>query len=326
MHQSTETHRTIKELSPAERAASRVRLDTHFRGRQVDEALLHRAWQTAYRVASMLYEDFGATRVAVFGSLAEREWFSSYSDIDIAVWGLSDRAYLKAAYDVYYLSSEFKVDLVDFDSCKGRFRERIQSQIIGIEKGEIYHVDLHSLIQRISDERAKIGNTVQKINARLQKIVTAPPEYREETEIAIAKNLADCYQGIENIFKRIALDVDVDMPQGERWHTQLLEQMAAPKAERPPVISKRTFARLQELLEFRFVYIYAEELDYARTLENAQLASDVFDSVSEELQRFIAWLENVELRRAQPTDGACCSDSFYRDKANQNHLVSGYLG
>ena len=304
MYQSTETHRTRKELSPAERAASRVRLDAHFRARQVDEALLHRAWQTAYRVASMLYEDFGATRVAVFGSLAEREWFSSHSDIDIAVWGLSDSAYLKAAYDVYYFSSEFKVDLVDFDSCKGRFRERIQSQIIGIEKGEIYHVDRRPLIQRISDERAKIGNTVQKINARLQKIVTAPPEYREETEIAIAKNLADCYQGIENIFKRIALDVDVDMPQGERWHKQLLEQMAAPKAERPPVISKRTFARLQELLEFRFVYIYAEELDYARTLENATLASDVFDSVSEELQRFIAWLENVELRRAQPTDGA----------------------
>ncbi len=40
-----------------------------------------------------------------------------------------------------------------------------------------------------------------------------------------------------------------------------------------------------------FVYIYAEELDYARTLENARLASDVFDSVSEELRIFIAWLE-----------------------------------
>ena len=53
-----------------------------------------------------------------------------------------------------------------------------------------------------------------------------------------------------------------------------------------------------------FVYIYAEELDYEQTLENARLASDVFDSVSEELQRFIVWLENVELRRAQPTDGA----------------------
>ena len=292
MHQSTDTPRGIKELSLAERAVSRVRLDAHFRARQVDEALLHRAWQTAYRVAAMLYEDFGATRVAVFGSLAEREWFSSHSDIDIAVWGISDSAYLKAAYDAYYFSSEFKVALVDFDSCKGRFRERIQSQIIGIGKGEIYHVERHPLIQRISDERAKIGNTVQKIAERLQKIVTAPPEYREETEIAIAKNLADCYQGVENIFKRIALDVDVDMPQGEQWHTQLLAQMAAPKAERPPVISESTFELLQELLAFRDVYnnIYGEELEYEKTEENAKRVGDLFTMFSEELDTFIVFL------------------------------------
>ena len=292
MHHSTDTPRAIKELSPAELAVSRVRLDERFRNRKVDEALLHRAWQTAYRVAAMLYEDFGATRVAVFGSLAGREWFSSHSDIDIAVWGLSDSAYLKAAYDAYYFSSEFKVDLVDFARCKGRFRERIQSQIIGIGKGEIYHVERHPLIQRISDERAKIGNTVQKIAERLQKIVTAPPEYREETEIAIAKNLADCCQGVENIFKRIALDVDVDMPQGERWHKQLLKQMAAPKAERPPVISESTFELLQELLAFSHVYnnIYDEELEYEKTEENAKRVGDLFTMFSEELDTFIVFL------------------------------------
>ena len=292
MLQSTDTHRTAKDLSPAELAAYRERLDAHFRTRQVDEALLQRAWQTAYRVAAMLYEDFGATRVAVFGSLAGREWFSPRSDIDIAVWGLPTRAYFRAVSETIGFSSEFKIDLVDFESCKGRFRAQIRHQIIGIEKGEIYHVDRNPLIQRICNERAKIGKTVQKIAERLQKIVTAPPEYREETEIAIAKNLADCYQGIENIFKRIALDVDVDMPQGERWHQQLLEQMAAPKAERPPVISKRTFARLQELLAFRHVYnsIYGEELAYERTAENAERIGDLFAMFSEELETFIAFL------------------------------------
>ena len=292
MHQLTDTHRTIKELSPSELAAYRARLDAHFRNRQIDEALLARAWQTAYRVAALLYDEFGATRVAVFGSLAEREWFSARSDIDIAVWGLPTRAYFRAVSETVGFSSEFKIDLIDFENCKGRFRERIQSQIIGIEKGEIYHVDRNPLIQRISDEHTKIGKTVQKIAERLQKIVTAPPEYREETEIAIAKNLADCYQGIENIFRRIALDVDVDMPQGERWHKQLLEQMAAPKAERPPVISQMTFARLQELLEFRHVYnnIYGEELAYEKTAENAKRVGDLFAMFSEELETFIAFL------------------------------------
>ena len=73
MHQSTDTHRTAKDLSPEELAEYRQRLDQHFQNRKVDEALLQRAWQTAHRIATMLYSDFGATQVAVFGSLAGTE-------------------------------------------------------------------------------------------------------------------------------------------------------------------------------------------------------------------------------------------------------------
>ena len=87
MHQPTDTHSTAKDLSPEELAQYRQRLDQHFQNRKVDEALLQRAWQTAHRIAAMLYEDFGATQVAVFGSLAEPKVFSKWSDIDIAVSG-----------------------------------------------------------------------------------------------------------------------------------------------------------------------------------------------------------------------------------------------
>ena len=65
--------RTAKELSPEELKQYRLRLNQHFQNRDpVDEALLCRAWQIACQVAVMLYENFGATQVAVFGSLAER--------------------------------------------------------------------------------------------------------------------------------------------------------------------------------------------------------------------------------------------------------------
>ena len=87
MPQSADRHRTAKDLSPEELAEYRRRLDQQFQNRKVDEALLQRAWQTAHRIAATLYEDFGATQVAVFGSLAEPESFSKWSDIDIAVWG-----------------------------------------------------------------------------------------------------------------------------------------------------------------------------------------------------------------------------------------------
>ena len=292
MHQHTDTNRTAKDLSPEELAEYSRRLDAHFRNRKVDAALLQRAWQTAHRIAAMLYDDFGATQVAVFGSLAERDWFSKGSDIDIAVWGISDDEYFLAVSKAMDISGLFKVDLVDFESCKGLFRERIQSQLIPIEKGVIYKVDRNALIQRISDEQKKIQGTVAKIAERLEKIKTAPIEYKEEIETTIAKNLVDCYRGMENIFRQIALDVDLRIPDGSRWHKELLAQMSEPQDERQPVISQETLEFLQELLEFRHVFnnIYGEELVYERIERNAQQVRELFNMLSKELNAFITFL------------------------------------
>ena len=69
MPQSTETYRTAKDLSIEELRQYRPRQQYNTKTKQLDEPLLQRAWQTAHRVAAMLYDDFGATQVAVFGSL-----------------------------------------------------------------------------------------------------------------------------------------------------------------------------------------------------------------------------------------------------------------
>ena len=296
MHQPTDTHRTAKDLSPEELREYRLRLDEHFQNRKVDEALLQRAWHTAHRIAAMLYESFGAMQVAVFGSLAEQESFSKWSDIDIAVWGIPNDKYFRASSIASDISGLFKVDLVDFESSKGLFRERIQSQLILIEKGATYKVDRSTLIQRISNEQEKIKETVKKIAERLEKIKTVPNEYREEIETTIAKNLVDCYRSVENIFKRIALDVDLRIPDGSRWHKELLAQMAEPQEERQPVISQETFELLQEYLEFRHVFnnIYGEELIYEKTEKNAKQVDELFNRLSEELEIFITFLEKQE--------------------------------
>ena len=296
MHQPTNTHRTAKDVSPEELAEYRQRLDQHLQNREVDEALLQRAWQTAHRVAAMLYKDFGATQVAVFGSLAEQDRFSKWSDIDLAVWGIPNDKYFRAVAAVSDISGLFKVDLVDFENSKELFREKIQSQLIPIEKGAIYKVDRSALMQRISDERNKIEKTIKKIAERLEKVKTAPAEYREEVETTIAKNLVDCYRGIENIFRRIALDVDLRIPDGSRWHKELLTQMAEPQGERQSVISRETFEILDELLQFRHVFnnIYGEELVYEQTERNAEQVGELFNRFSKELDTFIAYLEKKE--------------------------------
>ena len=316
MHHPTDTHRTAKELSPAELAAYRERLDEHFRSRKVDEALLHRAWHTAHRVAALLYEDFGATQVAVFGSLAGQDWFSKGSDIDIVAWGIPSDMYLLAVAETIGFSREFKIDLINFENCKGRFRERVQSQAVQIQNGEtdfisltvdncqatfmkredIFEVNQNRLIQRISEEHIKITQEVEKLRDDLQKLETAPIEYKESLEILIARRLYDFYKGLENIFKRIAREVDGNLPHGAEWHKTLLQQMAKPGASRPPVLSQETCSGLQKLLAFRhvFIYIYGDELDYERMLENAERVNEIFPNVSEELDVFITWLKKQE--------------------------------
>ena len=72
--------------------------------------------------------------------------------------------------------------------------------------------------------------------------------------------------------------------------------MAEPQAERPAVISTAVYTFLQELLEFRHVFnnIYQEELIYEKTEHNAGRIGDMFVTLSEELDTFIAFLKRPE--------------------------------
>ena len=264
----------------------------------------------------MLYADFGATQVAVFGSLAERDWFSKGSDIDIVTWGIPSDKYFRAVSATIGFSREFRIDLVSFESCKDGFRERIQNQAVPIQNDEmeantefIDHgqaafikrkenevVNQSKLVQRISEGHIKIAQSVEEIELDLQKLEEAPVKYKKSLEMLIARHLYDFYRGLENIFKRIARDIDGSLPQSEEWHKALLKQMAESRTTRAPILSEETCIELNELLAFRhvFIYIYSDELDYEKTLENAKRVHEVFPSVSKELNAFIAYLKRQE--------------------------------
>jgi hypothetical protein len=80
------------------------------------------------------------------------------------------------------------------------------------------------LIQDISDERPKIERSISGIQKALRKIKTAPVDYRIAIEVTMAKRVSDCYMGMENIFRQIALEVDLCLPNGSREHKELLAQ------------------------------------------------------------------------------------------------------
>ncbi len=91
-----------------------------------------RAQKLARQAAGLLREQFGVSRVALFGSLARRDSFTSWSDIDVAVWGMGDGDFFRAVAAVTRLSAEFKIDLVDVDSCRPILRECIEEEGIHV--------------------------------------------------------------------------------------------------------------------------------------------------------------------------------------------------
>lgn len=104
-------------------------------GIQTDEDMAaerwERAWQVARRATELLRERFGATRVMVFGSLAHRAWFTPWSDIDLAAWGIPPDAFYRAVALVSGLSQEFEIDLVGMEDCRPALRRGIERE--GVE-------------------------------------------------------------------------------------------------------------------------------------------------------------------------------------------------
>lgn len=81
-----------------------------------DQAALARryahAWQTARSAAALLKDQFAAKQVFVFGSLLHPQRFHAQSDIDLAVWGVDERVYLRALSALLDLDPEFSFDLM----------------------------------------------------------------------------------------------------------------------------------------------------------------------------------------------------------------------
>ena len=86
------------------------------------------AHQIAQQAANLLKEEFAASQVVLFGSLAHQRWFSSTSDIDLAVWGLAKDDYFGAVARLQELSTEFKIDLVDINNCSPLLYQVIQQE------------------------------------------------------------------------------------------------------------------------------------------------------------------------------------------------------
>ena len=84
------------------------------------------ALREAKRIAEILGEQFGASEVILYGSLAKDAWFDAASDIDLAVKGLGDN-YL-TAYGYCLGISRFNLDIKPYEDMPEKYSKTIAKE------------------------------------------------------------------------------------------------------------------------------------------------------------------------------------------------------
>lgn len=120
-------------------------------------------------------------------------------------------------------------------------------------------------------ELLQLRQLLDSYSPLLAKVAAADPDHTSTA--ALGSMLHSFYTGVENIFKRIAIEGEGGVPSGESWHSELLKNMAAPSANRPTVITTSLRDRLADYLAFRHVFRSA----YSFLLRWDRMAPLVFD-------------------------------------------------
>ncbi len=114
-----------RKFKPGKRIATRAAQSKDLKERRA------KALELAKQASFLLRKRYGAKRVVVFGSLVRTKDFSTWSDIDLAAWGIAPDKFFSAVAAVTGLSPDFKIDLVEPDTCRDAIRTSIEKH--GVE-------------------------------------------------------------------------------------------------------------------------------------------------------------------------------------------------
>lgn len=144
--------------------------------------------------------------------------------------------------------------------------------------------------EQISLELSSIRKLLVISEPLLGKIKNRNPDDIEL--MALAGILHSFYTGFENIFKRIAKEIDSDFSKSDSWHVDLLENMAKATEKRSSILSQDTVRKLRFYLGFRHVfrshYSYDLNWDKMRTLilESEEILYTVEQALNNFMKRY----------------------------------------
>jgi predicted nucleotidyltransferase len=254
------------------------------------------AYKVAQQCAQFLKERFNVDNVYIFGSVVGDGIWHRRSDIDIAVEGLPSDKYMRAYFDMYdLLPPGLDLDLITLENAPIKMRERVKS--INDQNGNVKMREnkIARLKRQIEAEFENMEKAVKDLNDFLQyATIDVKPKAIEMG--GVGSYLQNFYNGAEKIFERIAVLFDGDTPDGENWHTLLLEQMEIISPNRVAVISHELKNQLLEYLKFRHLFrnIYGGDLDWNRLYPLAIGVSDILRTLKEQINCFLNEFQELD--------------------------------
>lgn len=148
-------------------------------------------------------------------------------------------------------------------------------------------VDL--LREEISIELEAISQVVRELISLNQDLGKQDPTVREKT--AAAAFLAQFYNGIENILKRICIYYEVRVPEGENWHVSLFQMFSNPAQEPLPTLFEHKLAEtLAPYRRFRHVvfHSYGFQLEWKKMIRGIEEIEQVFIELEKAITQFLS--------------------------------------
>ena len=144
------------------------------------------------------------------------------------------------------------------------------------------------------EKHEELRNDIKHEIQNLEKLITELEVTKDDGSIStrriIGSVLHDSYNCCERIFRMIVGEINEAVPFGFEWHRQLLNKVThGVENLRPPVISEKMAAEIEEYLEFRHVFrnIYGFELLGDRLIRLKERHPFVFDSFIKEVMYFL---------------------------------------
>lgn len=150
---------------------------------------------------------------------------------------------------------------------------------------------LDKLRKQVAVEFEQLDNLIEVHRPLLDKCEKAAPTDIELS--ALAAMMHSFYTGIENIFKRVAVELGGDVPRGASWHRDLLDSMSEPSGLRTALFSTELRRRLEEYLKFRhfFRQAYSFQFEWEKLSSLVLACESTLRKLEEEVNLFFGRVE-----------------------------------